>query len=307
MRFIQLLAQSDPAELADSLATGFKGKLKAVSSMTFDEIIQSSTESLIHFGLKLLLCFVVIWLGKKMIHFIINVLKKIMNRRSVDLSVSQFLSNLMSGVFWLILFIVVVNILGINTSTFVALFASAGLAFGMALSGTLQNFAGGVMILLFKPFRIGDYIEAQGEGGTVIDITITNTVITTPDNKTIYLPNGATFTGVINNYSRQATRRVDWTFEISYGDDYDQAKQLILDMFDADDRVLRDPAPFVALKNLGISGVEITARAWVKSADYWGLFFDINEKAYKTFPKENLNIPFPQMDVHVHNVSEKNN
>ena len=198
-----------------------------------------------------------------------------------------------------ILIIIVISFLGIDTTSFIAIFASAGLAVGMALSGTLQNFAGGVLVLLLKPYRVGDFIEAQGQTGTVKAITLFSTVLATPDNKNIILPNGGMSTGIINNYSKENIRRVDWTFGIAYGDDYDKAKATIASLLEADDRVMKDPAYFIALGALADSSVNITVRAWVASEDYWGVFFDMNEKVYKTFPKEGLNIPFPQMDVHL--------
>ena len=174
-----------------------------------------------------------------------------------------------------------------------------GIAVGMALSGTLQNFAGGVMVLLFKPYKVGDYIEAQGQSGTVKEIQIFNTILNTPDNKTIIVPNGGLSTGIINNYSKEGKRRVDWTFGIGYGDDYDKAKEVLSRMLDEDTRVLKDPAYFIALHSLGDSSVNIVVRAWVATSDYWSVYFDMNERVYKEFGKYGLNIPFPQMDVHV--------
>lgn len=155
------------------------------------------------------------------------------------------------------------------------------------------------MILIFKPFKVGDFIEAQGQSGSVKEIQLLNTVINTPDNKTILIPNGSISTGIINNYSKEATRRLDWTFGIAYGDDYDRAKRTILEMLEADPRVLKSPAPFVALNSLGDSSVNLLARAWVASGDYWDLFFDMNERVYKRFAEVGLNIPFPQLDVHL--------
>ena len=301
MRFFHLLVQSteEAQELVDSLTTGFTQKLKNISSMTFDDLLHSATQGLIHFGIKLVICLAVFWIGKKLIGFLSKTLRRIMDRRHVDPSVSHFLTNLLRAIFWIILIWILIAILGINTSSIVALFASAGLAFGLALSGTLQNFAGGVMILLFKPFRVGDYVASQGQEGTVTDITIINTILTTPDNRTIYLPNGATFSGIVNNTSQQRTRRLEWIFSIGYGDSYDRAKKLLMELIGNDKRILNDPAPFIALSKLGESSVDIVVRAWVNSGDYWGVFYDLNERVYKTFPAANLSIPFPQMDVYL--------
>ncbi|MCD8186934.1 MAG: mechanosensitive ion channel [Rikenellaceae bacterium] len=305
--FLLMQSAEELQQMADSLSYGFTAKIKEFSAMTFDQMLQSATHGIMHLAIKLVLCLVVFYFGKKAVGLMDRLLRKFIVRRKVDPTVIQFLLNLLRVVYWILLVGILIYILGIRTTTFVALFASAGLAFGVALSGTLQNFAGGVMILLFKPFRVGDFIEAQGQSGTVIDITITNTVITTSDNKTIYLPNGATSTGVVNNYSQQPTRRVEWVFGIAYGNDYHRARSVLSNLLQQDNRVLSQPAPFIGLKELGDSSVRIVVRAWVQAADYWGVFFDLNEKVYTTFPQENLSIPFPQLEVHVHgaNSTEK--
>jgi len=200
--------------------------------------------------------------------------------------------------------LIIMNKVGSAVFDNLPLIFAVGVAIGMALSGTLQNFAGGVMILLFKPFKVGDTIEAQGQSGTVREIQIFNTILATPDNKIIIIPNGGLSTGLMKNYSREATRRVDWEFGIAYGDDYTKAKAVIARLLDADGRVLKDPAYFIALTSLGESSVNIVVRAWVNAGDYWGVYFDMNEKVYKTFAEENLNIPFPQLDVHLHKQAE---
>lgn len=169
----------------------------------------------------------------------------------------------------------------------------------MALSGTLQNFAGGVMILLFKPFKVGDYISAQGFSGSVKEIQVFTTMLTTPDNKVIIIPNGGLSNGSMTNYSKEETRRVDWTFGIGYGDDYDTAKAFILELIAEDDRILHNPEPFIALAELADSSVNITVRVWAKASDYWGIYFDMNEKYYKRAGKRGINIPYPQMDIHL--------
>ena len=250
-------------------------------------------------GLKILAAVIVFLLGR----WIIKLVKKWMTNglisRHTDPTIHSFLSNLVSVVLYFILVISIVGILGINTSSLVALLASAGLAVGMSLGGTLQNFAGGVLIIMFRPFKVGDFISSQGHEGKVNEIQIFNTHILTVDNKEVILPNGALATGVLTNYSRQGTRRVDWTFSIAYGDDYDKAKSVLRRLCDEDQRILKSPEPFIELVKLNESSVDITVRAWVESADYWGVFFSMNEKVYKTFAQEGLNIPFPQMDVHV--------
>ena len=197
------------------------------------------------------------------------------------------------------LLLAIVQTLGVNTSSFLALFASAGLAIGMALSGTLQNFAGGVVLLILRPYKVGDYIASQGQSGTVESIGLFSTCLKTPDNQTIYVPNNTIATSIIDNYSQSETRRVDWTLSISYGDDVDVARKAILEMLASDERVLTDPVAVVWVANLGESSVDLTIRAWVKNSDYWGVKFTMNERMYKELPKKGINFPFPQMDVHV--------
>jgi len=254
---------------------------------------------LIPFGIKILISLLILFIGHWVIKLLKHIVKNALERHKVEISLALFLNNLCSILLNFILIIAIISVLGVDTSSLVALLASAGLAIGMALSGTLQNFAGGVMIMLFKPFKVGDFIEAQGQLGTVKEIQIFNTIILTTDNKTVYLPNGGLATGIMTNYSKEGTRRVDWVFSIAYGDDYDKAKALIIKLFNEDERILKEPAVFVELTKLNSSSVDLVARAWVKSENYWDVFFSMNEKVYKNFPKEGLNIPFPQMDVHV--------
>ena len=273
--------------------------LTSPSNVSLDVFLTKMIDLGISVGSKILLAIVVFLVGRWIVRRLNKLLAKILEKRHVEASLSTFVKSLVNITLTLLLIIVVIGVLGIETSSFIALFASAGVAIGMALSGTLQNFAGGVMILLFKPFKVGDTIEAQGQSGTVREIQIFNTILATPDNKIIIIPNGGLSTGMMKNFSKEATRRVDWEFGIAYGDDYTKAKKVIARLLDADSRVLKDPAYFIALTSLGASSVNIVVRAWVNSGDYWGVYFDMNEKVYKTFAEEDLNIPFPQMDVHV--------
>ena len=278
--------------------------LTSPSNVSLDVFLTKMLDLGISVGSKILLAIVVFIVGRWIVRRLNKLLAKILEKRHVEASLSTFVKSLVNITLTLLLIIVVIGVLGIETSSFIALFASAGVAIGMALSGTLQNFAGGVMILLFKPFKVGDTIEAQGQSGTVREIQIFNTILATPDNKIIIIPNGGLSTGLMKNYSREATRRVDWEFGIAYGDDYTKAKAVIARLLDADGRVLKDPAYFIALTSLGESSVNIVVRAWVNAGDYWGVYFDMNEKVYKTFAEENLNIPFPQLDVHLHKQAE---
>lgn len=267
--------------------------------MSLDVLITKLTDLSVSLGTKLLIAIIVFFVGRWLIRKLIRLVVKIMEKKHVEASLFSFTKSLLNITLNFLFVIVIIGILGIETSSFIALFASAGVAIGMALSGTLQNFAGGVMILLFKPFKVGDFIEAQGQSGTVSEIQIFNTIMATPDNKIIIIPNGGLSTGIMKNYSKEENRRVDWEFGIAYGDSYDKAKEVIANLLDSDPRVMKDPEYFIALTSLGESSVNIVVRAWVKAPDFWGVYFDMNEKVYKTFARENINIPFPQMDVHI--------
>ena len=252
-------------------------------------------------GLKLVYALLVLIIGLWIIKKITNSIRKLMVKRDIDASLVPFLTSMINGLLKVLLIITAMSMLGIEMTSFIAILGAAGLAVGLALSGTLQNFAGGVMILVFKPFRVDDFIEAQGYTGVVKEIQIFITILTTPDNKTVIIPNGGLANGALFNYSAQETRRVDWTFGIAYGDKAEDARKILMELMNADERILQDPEPFVGLKELGDSSVNFATRAWVKGEDYWGVFFDMNNNVYNAFNEKGINIPFPQMDVHVHN------
>lgn len=285
----------------DSVATaGVSDTLSSISGMSADEIKQVVTTFVMSFSVKLVKVLLIWFVGRWVLKRVVNLLKRIMEKHIDNVSVRSFIISIIDVVVMILLILMIIGVLGIDTSSFIAIFASAGVAIGMALSGTLQNFAGGVMILLFRPFKVGDFIEAQGVSGSVKEIQIFNTVITTPDNKVLLLPNGPVSTGIINNYSREPLRRVDFTFSISYGDDFEKAKKVLLALVADDKRVLNEPAaPFVELGALAASSIDITVRLWCKQEDYWGIKFDLNKKVYETFPKEGLNFPFQTLTVNV--------
>jgi len=268
--------------------------------MNTEEIINQVTEMTVHYGPKLLGAIVVWIIGGLVIKAIGRGVEITLKKSRTDPSLMPFLTGVINGLLKVMLVITVLGMLGIEMTSFIAILGAAGLAVGMALSGTLQNFAGGVMILTFKPFKIGDVIEAQGYIGSVSQIQIFNTIMKTPDNKTIIIPNGGLSTSSMINYSTEATRRVDWTIGVGYGDDADKARAVIKRLCDEDPRILKDPEVFIAVSELADSSVNFAVRAWVNAADYWGVYFELNEKVYKTFASEGLNIPYPQMDVHVH-------
>lgn len=280
----------------------------ALKNMSFDQLMDTLIHDLVHFAISLAVAILVFYVGKFIIKKLYNFVVNILNKRQIDPSLGTFIMSLVRIVLYFILIVTVIGILGLETSSFLALFASAGVAIGMALSGTLQNFAGGVLILLLKPFKVGDYIEAQGFAGTVTSIEIFNTIICTSDNKSIIIPNGGLSTGTINNYSTQSYRRVEWKIGISYGESVETARGIILDLLSKDPRVLQEKpadgpsvaAPVVYLASLDDSAVTLTVRAWVASANYWSVFFDHNEEFYNVITaRPDLSFPFPQLDVHI--------
>lgn len=272
-----------------------------LKSLTFDEFIDKFVSSTVSFAINLAIAIAIFYIGRWIINKLYRLVHNIFIKRNIDASLSTFVLSMIRIVLYFILIVTVIGILGIETSSFLALFASAGVAIGMALSGTLQNFAGGVLILLLKPYKIGDYIEAQGYSGTVKEIQIFHTIINTPDNKSIIIPNGGLSTGSVNNYSRESFRRVDWVVGISYGDSVDTAREKILAILASDSRTITDePArePKVVVNELADSSVNLKVSAWVASADYWGLYHTINERIYNELPEAGINFPFPQLQIH---------
>jgi len=276
--------------------------VKIAEGMAFNDLMAVVADKAVTFCLHLLVAIVVFYVGRFIVRKLVSFVSRIMVRRNVDASIATFVQSALDIVLYFILIIVVVGIMGIETSSFIALFASAGVAIGMAMSGTLQNFAGGVLILSLRPYGVGDYIEAQGFAGTVKAIQMFHTVITTPDNKTIIIPNGPLSNGSVNNYSRQPVRRLDWNVGVAYGTDFDHARQVIQSILDARPEVIRGEAGReveIMIGALADSAVNITVRAWVSSADYWKVFFAVNEAIYKTLPEQGISFPFPQLDVHI--------
>lgn len=288
--------------VADSIPAGINAVESAVTSlsgMTVSEILSIATSYLVAFGFKIIKVMLVWFIGRWLTKRLISFIKMLMVNRNTNISVQTFVASMLDVVMLIILIVMIISVFGVDTSSFIALFASAGVAVGMALSGTLQNFAGGVMILLFRPYKVGDYIEAQGQSGTVKEIQIFNTVLKTPDNKIILIPNGPISTGIINNYSREELRRVDFTFSISYGDDFEKAKEALAKIVAADGRILKTPEPFIALSSLSASSIDIVVRVWVNQADYWNVYFDTNKTVYETLPKSGLHFPYQTFTVNV--------
>ena len=249
-------------------------------------------------GKDILAAVLIYIIGRFVIKQISRLLAKILEKRKLEISVQTFLRSLVSLLLNLVLAFAIISKLGVETTSLAALLASAGVAVGMALSGNLSNFAGGVIILIFKPYKVGDYIETNDASGTVKEIQIFHTILTTLDNKIIYVPNGTLSSDAVTNYSRQVTRRAEWVFGVEYGEDYERVKAVLERIIAADDRILKDPAPFIGLGALSASSVDIKVRVWTKSSDYWDVYFDMNRIVYATFNKEGIGFPFPQLTVH---------
>lgn len=264
-----------------------------------DKYVDKAINLGMEFGPKLLGAIVVLIIGLWITNIISKSIGKVFEKRKIDPTLTPFLKGLINTLLKALVIISAMGMIGIQMTSFIAILGAAGLAVGLALSGTLQNFAGGVILLIFKPFKAGDFVETQGYKGVIKEISIFTTIMNSVDKKLIIIPNGPLSTSSLINYSAEPERRVDWTFGIAYGNDMENFKKAINDFIKEDDRILKDPAHFIGLSELGDSSVNFTVRAWVNSADYWGVFFDMNEKVYKRFGDYKLNIPFPQVDVHV--------
>lgn len=277
--------------------------LQAAQTETTAEKVDLILQRLLDWGIvagkHLLMGLVVLIVGGLLVKFLNRLVARMLSRRTIDPSVQGFLRSLVNILLTLLLIVSVIGALGINTTSFAALLASAGVAIGMALSGNLQNFAGGLVILLFKPYKVGDWIEAQGVQGQVQEIQIFHTLLTMGDNKVVYIPNGSMCTAVIINYTRNKTRRLEWTIGIDYGESVERARQAIAQALSEDSRILPEPAPFIAVSALADSSVNIVVRVWVKTEDYWGVYHETFNHIYDTFNKLGIDFPFPQQTVHV--------
>lgn len=294
-----------PVEKLDSIDV--HGQIHKVAetlqSSTPEQIFHYLLDAGLHFCHKFLAAILIYIIGAWVIRRIKKLLAIAFNKRGVDRSVSSFVQSLVSFVLTLVLIVVTISTLGVNTTSLAAVLAALAMALGMSLSGAMSNFAGGVLILIFHPFRSGDFIEAMGISGYVDSISIFNTKIITPDNKIVYVPNGAISNGTIWNYNKNQTRRVEWRVSTAYGTDVEQMRKVCLDILGADKRILTAEdgmaAPSCNVMSLKDSSVEFVVRCWVRSDDYWDVFFEINNAIYTTLPKEGIQFPFPQLDVHV--------
>jgi len=286
--------------------------LKAVLDQYAVNLVNNPKETMtelgqkaLDFGIKVLIALVVYMVGIWLIRRIKKSMTRIFEKKQTDHTIASFVVSFTSVTLTVLLIVITISTLGINTSSLAALLAAGGMAIGLALSGTVQNFAGGLMILIFKPFKAGDFISAQGYSGTVRSISIVNTTITTTDNREVIIPNGILFSGMIDNYSRNETRRVEWVIGLDYGIDADKCIALMKEIISQDPRILDSSTPgardpFVELSSLSANSVDFTIRAWVMTADYWDVFYAINKMLYTELPKHGLSFPYPQMDIHLH-------
>ncbi|MBN2398475.1 MAG: mechanosensitive ion channel [Deltaproteobacteria bacterium] len=256
------------------------------------------------YGLKIIAALLIFIVGRWIAGIIQRITGKILTKRSVDPIITSFVENLVYVVLLVFVVLAALAQLGIQTTSFIAVIGAAGLAVGLALQGSLSNFAAGFLILIFRPFKAGDYVEAGGVAGSIEKIQIFTTQLATPDNKTVIVPNSRIMGDTITNYSAKDTRRVDMVFGVSYADDIDTVRSLIRDVIDHDGRILKDPEPAIVVSSLGDSSVNFTVRVWVKTPDYWGVFFDTVEAVKKRFDAEGVSIPFPQTDVHFYEVRQ---
>ncbi len=250
------------------------------------------------YGLKIIGSILIFYIGKIVAKWLANISKKAMQKAKMDETIVKFLGNVIYGGLLLFIILAALSNLGVNTTSFIAVLGAAGLAVGLAFQNTLSNIGAGVLLIFFRPFKVGDFINAAGESGVVEEINLFSVILKTGDNKQIIIPNSSILGGNITNFSAKETRRVDWTFGIGYDDDLKLAKTTLEEIVNADERVLKEPAAFVAVSELADSSVNFVVRAWVKSGDYWGVYFDTLEKVKLTFDQKGISIPYPQLDVH---------
>lgn len=278
--------------------------IETMKNTPAEVLLSDFVDKALSFGLKVLAAILIYIIGAWLIRKIKKILASIFERRKTDAAIASFVNSMTSIALTVMLIVITVGTLGIDTTSLAALLAGGGVAIGMALNGTVQNFAGGIMILIFKPFKAGDYIQAQGFEGTVTEVTIVSTKLTTVDNRNIIIPNGILSNDTINNFSQNTMRRVDWSIDVEYGSSSEQTKELLMTFLSGDERILTAetgaPAdPFVALSALKDSGVQFTMKAWVKKENYWDVNYDILEKIYNELPKHDIKFPFPQLDVNI--------
>ena len=287
-------------------ATKIDEAAEAVASMdpqTILDFLQNNGldgSTLVSLGKNIIIALLIFYVGRFVISLVVRALRKVMRKQEVDKTLETFVCNLVRMALMVVVVIAAIGALGIQTTSFIAIFGAAGLAVGLALQGSLSNFAAGVLIVLFRPYRVGDFIEAAGIAGAVEQVQILTTVLRTGDNKRIIVPNGQIMDSIITNYSANETRRVDMVIGVSYSDDLDKVRATLQELVSADERILDDPAPTIAVSELADSSVNFVVRPWVRTPDYWAVMFDLTEAIKKRFDQEDISFPFPQQDVHVY-------
>ncbi|MEL7185074.1 MAG: mechanosensitive ion channel domain-containing protein [Pseudomonadota bacterium] len=266
----------------------------------WNQIIEFLKTEGVELGINIAIAIAIFYIGKLAVSLVVRGLRKVMRRQEIDKTLETFIANLVRAVLMIVVIIAAIGQVGIQTTSFIAIFGAAGLAVGLALQGSLSNFAAGVLIVLFRPYRVGDFVEAAGISGSVEQVQILTTVLKTADNKQIIVPNSQIMGSIITNYSANDTRRVDMVVGVGYDDDLDKTRATLEELIAADDRILDEPAPTIAVSELGDSSVNFVVRPWVKTPDYWGVKFDLTEAIKKRFDKEGISFPYPQQDVHIH-------
>lgn len=301
---MKILTTAAPADTLTKVQAELAAVAEKISTSSTEEIINELVDKAVSFGLKILAAFLIYLIGAWIIKKIKRIIAKIFEKKKTDAAISSFIQSITSIALTIVLVIITIGALGIDTTSIAALLAGGGMAIGLALNGTVQNFAGGIMILIFRPFKSGDYIQCQGFEGTVSEVNIVSTKLTTVDNKCIIIPNGILSNGTVNNFSHNDIRRVDWVIDVEYGSSAEKTKGILMQLMKDDPRILSlsDNAPsdpFVALSELSSSSVKFTMRAWVKTADYWNVKFDMNEKVYKVLPENGIMFPYQKLDVNI--------
>ena len=268
--------------------------------MEMNKIVETITYFITTYSLKVVGAILIFFIGKWLARYLSKLLGKILRKNNMDETLTSFLGHITYYTLFLLVLIAAAGQLGINTTSFLTIVGAAGLAVGLALKDSLSNFASGVMLILFRPFKVGDYVTAGGQAGTVESIDIFNTILKTPDNQTVIVPNSSITTDVITNVNAKPTRRIDLVVGIGYDDNIGEAKSVLEDLIKADSRILSDPAPTVAVSELADSSVNFVVRPWVKTADYWAVRFDLTEKIKLTFDEKSISFPYPQQDVHMY-------
>ncbi len=295
--FSQIIADNSAAASVDSIANSATEPLD-LTSFDFQALGAKWFDAICNFGLRVIIAIVVFFIGRWLIKKILHYIDKLLKKRAVSGLAISLLNSVFSALLYIALVMVIVGLFGVTSTSFAAILASMGLAVGMALSGQLQNLAGGIIILVTRPFSVGEFVEAQDVMGTVVDITLFHTMLRTIDNKLIFVPNGSLSSGVISNYSCEALRRVDFTIGVEYGEDFEKVKTLLLELAKADSRIKTNPEPLVFLSELADSSVNISYRIWTESSLYWDVYFDFNAKVYAEFNKAGIGFPFPQLTIH---------